>query len=556
MWKPREHCGNPPKADRNGKRRRPSAIVSPVKPCALAVARRLHSLGALVGLLFWSCLSWADVPGRFGIEEFRVEGNTVLPVRDIETAVYDFLGPDRGADDVEKARAALEELYQKRGYPTITVEVPRQAAGGGVVRIIVTERRIGRLRVTNAHYFEPDKIRDAAPSLAPGTVPNVNAVQRDMLALNRQPARAVAPELRAGREPDTMDVDLRVTDQLPLRGSIELNNRRSADTTPLRLVGSLGYDNLWQRGDSIGLFFQVAPENTADALVYSASYTFRIPGSDLSLVASYLKSDSDVASVGGTNVVGKGQIAGLHLMVPLKGSDGFTHNLAVGADYKSFAQLLTLSGQGNRVPLTYYPVTISYDANWTGAASRTDLSASAVLGTPGFGSSTATFNANRAFASPGFAYLRGSIAHTHELPWGMQLWARIQGQATTDSLVPNEQFAAGGADTVRGYLEAEVLGDNAAVLQFELRSPSFAEAISPRVNELRVHLFADAGGTSLNRPLPEQRRTYGLSSVGVGIRARIADHASATLENAFTLSDAVTTRHDADALLFRVMGDF
>ena len=29
---------------------------------------------------------------RLYIEEFRVEGNTVLPARDIEAAVYDFLG--------------------------------------------------------------------------------------------------------------------------------------------------------------------------------------------------------------------------------------------------------------------------------------------------------------------------------------------------------------------------------------------------------------------------------------------------------------------------------
>ena len=137
---------------------------------------------------------------------------------------------------------------------------------------------MGRLRVTNAHYHEPDAIRGGAPSLAPGTVPNVNDVRRDMLALNRQPGPVVTPELRPGRDPDTMDVDLNVTNSLPLHGSLALNNRRSADTTPLRLVGSLGYDNLWQRGDSIALFFQVAPENTADALVYSGTYTFRVPG--------------------------------------------------------------------------------------------------------------------------------------------------------------------------------------------------------------------------------------------------------------------------------------
>jgi hemolysin activation/secretion protein len=520
------------------------------------MAKHRYGFATAVGLTIWASTAWADTPRRLDIEEFRVEGNTVLPITDVERVVYDFLGPERTPEDIEKARAALEDLYQKRGYPTVTVEVPRQTADSGIIRMTVTERRVGRLRVVNAKYHEPDAIRSGAPSLAPGTVPNVNDVRRDMLALNRQPGPAVTPELRAGRDPDTMDVDLNVNDPLPLHGSLELNNRRSADTTPLRLAGSLSYDNLWQRGDSIGLFFQVAPENPSDALVFSGSYTFRIPGTDLSIIASYLKSDSDVSSLGGTDVVGKGQIAGVRLIVPLKELDGFTHNLALGVDYKNFTQALTLSGQGNRVPLVYYPVTIGYNGSWTAEKSHTDLTAAAVMGTPEFGSSTAELEANRAFASGSFFYFKASVVHTHELPFGMQLWTRIQGQASGNSLVPNEQFSAGGVDTVRGYLEAEVLGDNAAGFQVELRSPSFAEAVSPRLNELRVHLFADGAATSINQPLAEQQRSYGLSSIGFGIRARFADHASAVLENAVTLSNAMTTKRDADVLLFRVLGDF
>ena len=347
-----------------------------------AIAQFLTGFAVAAGLLLRPVALHAAAPPGIEIDEFRVEGNTVLPARDIEGAVYDFLGPDRTPDDIEKARAALEDLYQKRGYPTVTVEVPRQPAANGIVHMMVTERRIGRLRVANSHFYEPAKVRAGAPSLAPGTVPNIKAVQHDMLALNRLPGRSVVPELRPGLEPGTMDVDLNVTDQSPFNGSLELNNRYSADTTPLRLVATLGYDNLWQRGDSIKLFFQVAPQDPADALVYSVAYTFRIPDTDLSLAASYLKSDSNVAAVGGTDVIGKGRIAGLHLTVPLGGFERFTHDIVVGADYKDFDQMLTLSGQGNRVPLTYYPVTIGYDATWTRDRSHTDLALATVLGTP------------------------------------------------------------------------------------------------------------------------------------------------------------------------------
>lgn len=522
-----------------------------------SIMSRLRVPTLVGGLGFAAAVSPSLAARQFFIEEYRVEGNTVLPATDIETAVYGFLGPGRSPEDIEKARAALEDLYQKRGYPTVTVELPRQVIEDGIVRLTVTERRVGRLRVTNAKYHEPEAVKRGAPSLAPGVVPNVNAVQRDVIALNRLADRTVTPELKPGREPDTMDVDLNVSDRLPFHGSLELNNRYSADTSPLRVVGSVSYDNLWQRGDSVSGYFQVAPQNPSNATVVATTYTMRIPSTGLSLTGSYLYSNSNVASVGGTNVIGKGQIAGVRLIVPLPGSSGYSHSFAAGGDYKSFSQMLTLQNEGTSVPLTYYPISVSYNGDWTRETSRTNLNASFVMGTPSLGSSTAQYQANRAYATPSWSFVRGTITRTDDLPYGMQLWVRLQGQGSGNPLVPNEQFAVGGLDTVRGYLEAEVLGDSGAAVQVELRSPSFAESLAPAwVQDLRVHIFYDAGGTSLNDPLAEQRRYYGLNSVGVGVRARFGNHASFALENAFTLSNAINTKRGADALLFRVLGDF
>ena len=44
----------------------------------------------------------------FDVEEYRVEGNSVLPDATVEDAVYPFLGEARSANDIESARAALE----------------------------------------------------------------------------------------------------------------------------------------------------------------------------------------------------------------------------------------------------------------------------------------------------------------------------------------------------------------------------------------------------------------------------------------------------------------
>jgi len=146
---------------------------------------------------------------HFDIEEYRVEGNTLLPPAEIEAAVYDYLGPGRTAEDVEHARAALEKLYQSKGYATVSATVPVQRVANGVVVLTVSERRVGRLRVTGSRYFLLSAVRAGAPSLAEGQVPNLNDVKRDILALNQWPDRSVTPVLRPGRAPDTVDVDRR-----------------------------------------------------------------------------------------------------------------------------------------------------------------------------------------------------------------------------------------------------------------------------------------------------------------------------------------------------------
>ena len=70
-----------------------------------------------------------DHAENFDIREYRVRGNTRLPVSDVEKTVYPFLGPGKTIDDVEAARKALETLYQERGFAACNVDIPEQEVG-------------------------------------------------------------------------------------------------------------------------------------------------------------------------------------------------------------------------------------------------------------------------------------------------------------------------------------------------------------------------------------------------------------------------------------------
>jgi hemolysin activation/secretion protein len=493
----------------------------------------------------------------FFIREYRVVGAHHLSRIEIEAAVYPFLGPGRTSQDVEEARAALEKAFQDKGYQTASVQVPPQSGAHGIITLRVVENKVGRLRVRNSRYFSLKKIKEAAPSLAEGAVPNFNAVTHDIVALNQLPDRRITPSIRAGVIPGTVDVDLDVKDTLPLHGSVELNNRYSPDTSPLRVNVSASYNNLWQLGHGIGGSVQLSPEDINQVQVYSGYYVLRFPDPDwLTFVVQGIDQKSNVSTLGALAVAGRGQVIGGRAIITLPPTTNFFHTITFGFDYKHFEQGLNASGMVTDTPVTYYPFSANYSATWSQKDSVTNADFGVTWSVRGLGSSPQEFDQNRYKADANFIYLRGDLSHQHDLPGGFQAFGKVQGQVSDQPLVNSEQFAGGGLATVRGYLEAETLGDNGVCGSVELRSPSFLNRLGAEANEGRIYVFADGGYLTLIDPLPEQDSTFALASVGVGGRVHLYNHLNGSIDAAVPFISQTQTNAFDWRVTFRVWGDF
>jgi hemolysin activation/secretion protein len=510
-------------------------------------------LGAL------QCFAVESVPqtGPMFIRQYRVLGAHHLSKIEIERAVYPFLGPARSPQDVEQARLALEKAYQAKGFQTVSVQIPAQQGSGGVVVLYVSENTVGRLRVRNSRYFLPSTIKRDAPSLAEGSVPNFNDVTQDIVSLNQWPDRRITPSLKAGVIPGTVDVDLTVQDTFPLHGSVELNNRYSADTDPLRLNASLSYNNLWQLGHSIGGSVQIAPEDISEVQVYSGYYVVRFADpSWLTLIAQGIKQDSNVSTIGSVDVAGKGEVIGGRAIITFPQLGNFFHSLTLGLDYKHFDQDVTIAGKVLPTPVYYYPFSANYTATWAPTGSITTADFGVTFNVRGMGSTPQHFDFNRFDADANFIYLRSDISHQHDLPWGLQGFVKLQGQVSDQPLVNSEQFAGGGLPTVRGYLEAEVLGDNGAFGSVELRSPSLIGKSGDPANEWRFYVFAEGGYLELIDPLPEQDSEFALASVGVGSRLRFRNHLNGSIDAAVPFISQTQTSALDWRVTFRLWADF
>jgi len=502
-------------------------------------------------------LARADGGTEIFIQEYQVQGAHLISKDAIEEAVYPYLGPGRTKEDVEKARLALEKVYHDLGYQTVAVSVPAQSAAGGVIVITVAETPVGRLRVAGARYFSPHQIKAMAPSLAPGKVPNFNEVPRDLVALNQNPDRRVTPVLRSGEIPGTVDIDLNVQDTLPLHGSLELNNRYSPNTTDLRVNGSVTDNNIGQIGDTAGFSFQLAPERLADAQVFSGYYLAPLPNnSDFSLMAQATRQDSNVSTLGGVAVTGKGDIAGLRAILKLPGAANFYESLSGGVDYKHFDQTLEVAGNNLVAPITYYPFSLAYSATLANAQHLTEFNADITWHLRGLGSSPAAFNNRRYEADGGFIYVRGDLAHTLTLHSGWQLYGKMQLQVSSEALLDSEQFTGGGLGTVRGYLESEVVGDDALVGSAELRTPALPFFKTAKPSEWRIYLFSDNGRFWIQNPLPEQESRFSLNSVGAGSRIRFNQNFNGSIDAGIPLVSQLYSKAFDPLVTFRLWADF
>jgi hemolysin activation/secretion protein len=494
----------------------------------------------------------------FTVQEYRVLGNTVMPVRDIERLLYPMLGPNKRLQDVEAARTALEKAYHDHGFGTVFVDIPPQEVSDGIVRLRVTEAKLNQRKIDGANYFSERAIVAALPAAQVGGVPSLTALQQQLAGVNSQTAdRSVVPILKAGPAPGTVDLELKVSDRLPLHGSVTLDDNYTAFTKPLRATVSLSYANVFGELDQISLQYQAAPQQPGQVGVFNAGYTSRPLGDGYRLSGFFIDSNSDVANVGigSTGVLGKGQIVGLRLSTPPFTSTHSSQVLTLGLDYKHFRDTVTTGGGSAALvtPISYTNASISYSGFWQFKLLDESLNITPNFGLRDAPNSAADFENKRYLGRPNYAYVRWDNSVILHLPAQYRLTLRLAGQVTNEPLISNENYSIAGADSVRGYLEAEELGDVAFKGTLQLQSPVWSWHVQQLVS---AFAFFDAGHTHTFATLGEQLEHAELASWGLGVNFMPSGSVGGVLMWADPLSNGTYTTAHQSRVLFSVHGSF
>jgi len=548
-------------------------------PIARMCGARFHPVRTALALIAAFCVASAHAQQpppaqtpKFDISGFRVEGNTVLSSDVVRKVLQPFTGKARDFADVQRALEALQQAYQRRGYGAVYVYLPEQELAGGAIRLKVIEGRIEKVTVTGNRYFDTANVRRALPALREGTVPNIVDIAENSRAANENPARQLQVVLKPGTSEGNIEAAVQVRDEPPLRPFVSLDNTGTSSTGRNRLGLGVQYANLWNRDHVATLQYITSPSHSSSVRVYSIGYRFPIPawGDSMDLYAGYssVEAGETQTTAGPLTVSGKGRIAGARYNLILRRRGEYEQRVIFGLDYRAFDNQCSLGifgaagcvsvGGNPGSDVTVRPASVGYSGQWSQPNRQVAFNATLSRNLPGGSNGDdAAFGAVRTGATASYTILRfGVQGIASGLGGDWQVRANLAGQRSSNELVPGEQYGIGGYNTVRGFLEREVLGDYGEAANLEVYSPDLGPRLPLKDVALRLLGFLDGGAAYINNPLPGQPERDGIASWGVGARAALGRKVSVRLDAARVLRGSVVTQRGDHAVHFGVVVSF
>ena len=446
---------------------------------------------------------------KFAINQFDVQGNTVLSKTEIDQVMAPFTGKDKVYGDVQKALEALERAYHSKGYGTVSAYVPEQELASGVVRLQVAEGIIGKVTVTGNHYFSADNVRNALPQLRAGKVPNLSLISDNVQFANENPAKKTEVILGASEEEGKVDVKVAVSEENPRRVYVTVDNTGEKRTTGQYRAGLSYRDaNLFGHDETLTLGYITAPDAPGGVKAEVYTVGLRIPfyalGDSLDLIAakSTVNIPASVIAPGGTLALnGKGTVfaARWNHLFPRAGE--YTSRVVLGFDWKDLENPCKDLVNAGCIGLLETPVSATYLGQWQKPNVAADFNAGVaynLLLRERQSGWRYNYAANARSTQKDFLIFRVGGSYLQSLRGDWQVRGALNVQFSDKPLPTTEQLGLTGAQAVRGFSERVLTSDNGFIANIEGYTPDLAARLGSMLHttvpgSLRALAFYDTG---------------------------------------------------------------
>jgi hemolysin activation/secretion protein len=451
---------------------------------------------------------------RAMVRKIRITGSTVFTAGELEKIAEPFENREVTGTDLEELRQRLTQHYISQGYINSGAVIPDQKIVDGVVEILIVEGRLTRTEIEGTVHFHKDYFSDRI-ALSSGPPLNLRELEERLQILLGNPlVSSINAQVVPGERPGEAVLKARVEEAPRYDLSVLADNKLAPSLGEVKLTLLGAMNNLIGRGDQLAAEF-----GYADGIPYDARLRYRTPitARDTALGVYYEKTKAEVQEepFDVLDITSRLETVGIELSHPV---------------YRTQNQQLLLAGVLERretettllgVPFSFSPgvndgrATVSVARLVADYLDRGRTQVIAARSTLSVGLDAFNSTINEDAPDSRFVAWLGQVQYVRRLSEqrGDQLRLRADLQLTDDELLPVEQYAVGGLDSVRGYRSFQLLRDYGYTASIEYRIPLFSNPVGAR--NLQFAAYVDTGGARFkerDNPSPSS-----LTGVGVGL---------------------------------------
>ncbi len=455
------------------------------------------------------------------IQQIKLIGTTILTPKELDPILQPVQGKTVIAEQVEDVANAITQLYVSKGYITSQALFDPndpQSLVNGIAQIKIIEGEIERIDIVGNVQTNPDYVRSRV-QLGITKPFNANSVEEKLRLLRIDPLfRKVTSNLKPGTATGKSILIVRVEEDNQFGGYVNFDNYSPVSVGSERLGANLTYRNLTGFGDLLSASYYHS--TTGGSTLYDFSYSIPVNPMNGSVAIRYAPSNYRITdpNFAAFNINGSNNLYDISYRQPLIRSLREEFALSLGFAYQTgqtflFDNLATPFGIGpdaNGVSTTsvfrFGQDYTSHDNDGTWS-----LRSQFNLGTGLFGATFVTV------PNAGFFSWLGQAQRVQVLSPDAIFIASFDSQLSANPLLPSQQFTLGGSETVRGFAQNVLSGDDGIHLSLETRLIAMRDDKSKR-SVLQFAPFIDLG-TVWNNPsnptiLPSQ--TF-LAAGGLGV---------------------------------------
>jgi hemolysin activation/secretion protein len=451
---------------------------------------------------------------RVLVRKIQITGNTVFPTAELEKIAAPFENRELTSTDLEELRRRLTTHYIERGYINSGAVIPDQNIADGVVEFRIVEGRLTRTDIEGTVHFSKDYFSDRV-ALSAGPPLNLRELEERLQILLGHPmVRSINAQVLPGERPGEAVLRAQVEEAPRYDVSAQVDNKLAPSLGEAKLTLTGAINNLLGRGDQLGAEF-----GYADGIPHDLRLRYRTPitARDTALGVHYENTKAVVTEepFDILDIKSKLETIGVELSQPV---------------YRTQNQQLLLAGVLERretettllgVPFSFSPgvndgkATVSVLRLVGDYVDRGRTQVIAARSTISIGLDAFDSTINEDAPDSRFVAWLGQLQWVMRLSEarGDQLRLRADFQLTNDALLPVEQYAVGGLDSVRGYRSFQLLRDYGYTASLEYRIPVFGNPSGWR--NLQLAAYVDTGAAKYkdrDNPSPSS-----ITGVGMGL---------------------------------------